>query len=70
MKIEFDERKNQLNIAKHGFSLNAFELLDFDLAIYEEDERKIIRKPVIIFLLQLKAGFAQQHLHYEIINIV
>ncbi len=40
MKIEFDEKKNQLNIAKHGFSLNAFELLNFDLAIYEEDTRK------------------------------
>lgn len=40
MKIEFDEKKNQLNINKHGFSLNAFQLLDFDLAIYEEDLRK------------------------------
>ena len=40
MKIEFDEKKNLENITKHGFSLNAFELLDFDLAIYKEDNRK------------------------------
>lgn len=40
MKIEFDEDKNKINIAKHGFSLNVFELLDFDYAIYSEDNRK------------------------------
>lgn len=39
MKIEFDEGKNQINITKHGFSLDAFELLDFDLDVYEEDNR-------------------------------
>ena len=40
MNIEFDLDKNQINIKKHGFSLDAFELLDFDLAIVEQDTRK------------------------------
>jgi uncharacterized DUF497 family protein len=40
MKIEFDEAKNAANIKKHGFSLDAFELLDFDTALFVADDRK------------------------------
>lgn len=40
MKIEYDEVKNQANIRKHGFSLNAFELLDFNTMQIEQDIRQ------------------------------
>ncbi len=40
MKIQFDDIKNAMNIEKHGFSLDAFELLDMSSAIFHEDKRK------------------------------
>lgn len=40
MKIEYDTRKNRQNIEKHGFSLNAFALLDFSVAQIIPDARR------------------------------
>ena len=40
MKCTFDEEKNKINIEKHGFSLDTFELLDLETALFEPDLRK------------------------------
>jgi uncharacterized DUF497 family protein len=40
MKITFDPVKDQSNIAKHGLSLAAFELLDLTRAVFQEDKRQ------------------------------
>lgn len=39
MKIEFDRAKDELNIAKHGVSLQAAEGFDWDTAFEREDDR-------------------------------
>ena len=40
MRCIFDSEKNEANIAKHGFSLDAFERLDFETALFERDVRR------------------------------
>jgi uncharacterized DUF497 family protein len=40
MRIEFDAKKNEANIKKHGFSLDVFELLDFDTVRVEAEVRQ------------------------------
>ena len=39
MEITFDLAKDELNIAKHGISLGAAAMLDWDDALVEEDNR-------------------------------
>ena len=39
MKITYDPAKNAANIIKHGFSLDAFELLETSDSIYITDKR-------------------------------
>jgi uncharacterized DUF497 family protein len=40
MKCAFNPAKNKANIEKHGFSLDAFELLDFGGVQIEKDDRQ------------------------------
>ncbi len=39
MRIEFDAAKDRTNIAKHGLSLRLAEMLDWNMAIAESDDR-------------------------------
>ncbi len=40
MKIVFDATKNTANIAKHGFSLDAFEQMEADTVHFKVDDRQ------------------------------